>query len=282
MQVQKSIDWISFSFKCKPKNLWFWGEDCTMEASRKPHYQTRYSLRNGVQVFTSESKTQGNLCIITGQAMQQLRDAGTSDIGIIAKCAEQAKNFTRIDYAVDIVGTGVSIADIANGVSQGKIPNIGRKTARHIEGLANDQGHTVYIGSRSSEMMLRAYDKAVEHKIRGISWARLELEMKGKRARQFSHVALDANSITQGDGIMLGFADLRPCASWVNDALENVIAGKLEAIERKQSDYGAWLNQVLNSIKKRANDPANHADIAYFRTRLNEVELALSSGMLTQ
>lgn len=273
MQVQKSIDWISFSFKSQPKSLWLWDEDCKMEASSKPHYQARYSLRNGVQIFTSESKTQGNLCIMTGQAMQQLRDAGTSDIGIIANCAEQAKNFTRIDYAVDIIDERVDLTDITGGIKYGWCPNIGRKSVRHIEGLQNDKGHTVYIGSRSSEIMLRAYDKAVEHKVRGISWARLELELKRTRARQFAHLALDANSITQGDSIMVGFADLRPCASWIDDALKGVVAGKLEAIQRKQSDYGAWLNQVLNSIKKRASDQNNHADIAYFRTRLNEIEL---------
>lgn len=273
MQVQKSIDWLSFSFKGRASDLWLWNHDFERTESKKPHYKWQFSLKNGVQIFVSDDKKQGNLCVISGKSMKNLRDFGTSDIGIIANCEKHAQNFTRIDYAVDIIDDRANIADISNGIKAGVIPNIGKKSVRHIEGLQNDQGHTVYIGSRSSEIMLRAYDKAVEHKVRGISWARLELELKRNRARQFAHLALDAKSITRGDSIMLGFADLRQCGDWIGEALKNVVAGNLEAIPRKKSNYGTWLDQVLNSIRKRALDSENHADIAYFRTRLNEIEL---------
>lgn len=53
-------------------------------------------------------------------------------------------------------------------------------------------GHTVYLGSRSSECMVRVYDKALEQRTTdGKPWARLELECKGKLAHAIAGAMLE-------------------------------------------------------------------------------------------
>lgn len=97
-------------------------------------------------------------------------------------------HFTRIDLAVDDIGCKYySCNDIVDVVSKGccvgkfKLwKNVSEKSLASV-GL----GHTVYFGSRKSDVMLRVYDKSLEQNLQDLSpvkWIRWELELKHERA----------------------------------------------------------------------------------------------------
>ena len=56
------------------------------------------------------------------------------------------------------------------------------------------RGHTLYLGSRTSDIMLRVYDKQVEQGV-DFSWVRWELELKDERASQALALMLSGASI---------------------------------------------------------------------------------------
>lgn len=94
-------------------------------------------------------------------------------------------HFTRIDLAIDDIGCKYySCNDIVDLVSKGccvgkfKLwKNVSEKSLASV-GL----GHTVYFGSRKSDVMLRIYDKSLEQELSAVKWIRWELELKHERA----------------------------------------------------------------------------------------------------
>lgn len=94
-------------------------------------------------------------------------------------------HFTRIDLAIDDIGCKYySCGDIVDLVSKGCCvgkfkhwKNVSEKSLASV-GL----GHTVYFGSRKSDVMLRIYDKSLEQGLTSVKWIRWELELKHERA----------------------------------------------------------------------------------------------------
>lgn len=84
---------------------------------------------------------------------------------------------SRIDLAVDTDTAFVSAfaKQAENGV-------LNTRARRWSIINSQDNGQTVYIGSRSSEQFLRVYNKGSEQGLSDIPWTRIELENKGSAA----------------------------------------------------------------------------------------------------
>ena len=101
---------------------------------------------------------------------------------------------TRIDLAVDDIGSRYFTTDdmvelYFNHQVVSKFRNLKNVVESEISGQKT--GHTLYFGSRKSDIFLRIYDKKLEQnkKLSGAgmalidySWVRWELELKGERA----------------------------------------------------------------------------------------------------
>lgn len=85
---------------------------------------------------------------------------------------------TRIDIAIDLKDEEVDASAMYEHLAA--IAEYGKR--RTISIIRSDRGLTIYLGSRSSDFMLRIYDKAKEQKIDG-HWWRFEAECKGALAR---------------------------------------------------------------------------------------------------
>lgn len=104
-------------------------------------------------------------------------------------------HFTRIDIAIDDFDSKYySLDDIVKRVKKDLIVSKWR-TCRNLEGLhlksCNKVGHTIYFGSPQSEIMLRIYDKKLEHNLNlsmdddnyiSFEWVRWELQLRKERA----------------------------------------------------------------------------------------------------
>lgn len=102
---------------------------------------------------------------------------------------------TRMDLAIDDVGARFYTLEGLHDVLQAgcyvsKFRNW-KELVKH--GNRQIKGHTIYLGSRSSDIMLRVYDKQLEQSEKALAngtspvfspWVRWELELKKERASQ--------------------------------------------------------------------------------------------------
>ena len=96
-------------------------------------------------------------------------------------CVLKYGHFTRIDLAIDDVGASFfTVNDVFNLVDNNQVSSRFRKwqnlkSASFTEGCI---GHTIYFGSRESDVFLRVYEKSYEQKIDSFNWTRWEFEIK--------------------------------------------------------------------------------------------------------
>lgn len=104
-------------------------------------------------------------------------------------------HFTRIDLAIDDYGAKYyRLDDIVERVKNSRIVSKWR-SCRNLEGMTLNHntkvGHTIYFGSPTSEIMLRIYDKRLEHNKNlfpdddnyiSYDWVRWELQLRKERA----------------------------------------------------------------------------------------------------
>lgn len=103
---------------------------------------------------------------------------------LLLRRIDDVGQFSRVDLAVDDIGSNYyTVDDVVSVLQDGHCVSKFRRwrnlSESYIDGCK--VGHTVYLGSRRSDIMLRVYDKGLE---RGITkpWVRWELELKDSRA----------------------------------------------------------------------------------------------------
>lgn len=105
---------------------------------------------------------------------------------------------------------------------------------------ARGEGRTLYIGSRSSPVMVRLYEKGYEERKKGdpdapLNWVRFEVEVKFKKAKQRQWVA----TLSPADCFSIG---------WVHGLCERIMfsAKKIPAPSNYRSpDYDRALNHLI-------------------------------------
>lgn len=112
--------------------------------------------------------------------------------------SEGADSVSRIDIALDCIGSGVTCSDIWGLLQRGSFSACSG-AIRQFEGLVRldrrtkeDQrrnDHTIYIGSVASERMVRIYDKGAESKTH-VDWVRYEIQLRSASAKRFFVLAM--------------------------------------------------------------------------------------------
>lgn len=108
--------------------------------------------------------------------------AGESGMrGLLLWVSASEGKATRIDLAIDDFGRGVLPKNVRSSIMRGQLVTHS-KDAHFTETLRGESGHTVYIGSRRSRVMLRIYDKLLQS--RGeVSSVRWELVLRDEAAQ---------------------------------------------------------------------------------------------------
>lgn len=196
---QLTIDWVSFSFPISKRrglkeglkrfeNII--GADIT--------HQKRIAARKG---FIDAIETDlGRLdyadmngqsycgVVLSGDTLRVLRKRSIRSIdsdeqgNLVSSITNWDGKISRIDIAIDLFKQAkVSdlITDYESGLTKTK-----SKTA-HVSSDLVTGGKTFYLGSRTSDLFFRGYDKAVQtgSKLHPL-WVRMELEIKGKTAKR--------------------------------------------------------------------------------------------------
>lgn len=106
-------------------------------------------------------------------------------------------SITRLDVAIDDMGSKYYTMDkLVDILTQHLMVSKFRswKNLCNWTTTGEKKGHTIYLGSRKSDIMLRIYDKMLEQQI-DVPWVRWELELKDKRAEHLVDILINRHDI---------------------------------------------------------------------------------------
>ena len=140
--------------------------------------------RNDVGYFAFDGNNATTCISLSGIGCKAL---SAEDYRIIRQNIEDFEGkITRIDLAHDCLNGEVTLQDVHTWYdaglfscgSRGKYPSI-----KKFDDCGSDAGSTIYVGSRESGKMFRAYEKGKQLGDKSSNWVRLELELHStKRA----------------------------------------------------------------------------------------------------
>lgn len=93
-------------------------------------------------------------------------------------------HFTRIDLAIDDVGINYyKVSEVVEKLESGCLVSKFKKSQNVVSDSVSVGriGHTLYLGSRESDVFLRVYEKGLEQNV-SFDWVRWELEIKHEKA----------------------------------------------------------------------------------------------------
>ncbi|HEY9757807.1 MAG TPA: replication initiation factor domain-containing protein [Oculatellaceae cyanobacterium] len=191
----------------------------------------------------------------SGMAIAAYMEHGVSSFELFRFHSKRGDRLNRIDLAIDVRDTGVSIHKLYKRCEHGKIDTRCEKIDLDI---STDGGATLYVGARTSDKCLRIYDKAAERHIEGIDWKRIELECKGDVAyqlgRKFATMS-DDEIIAMSKAVIRNHIDFRN--EWWHWATGNIKC-PIVVPQKKNDDLLKWLDKqvvpaLANYIKRGGN-----------------------------
>lgn len=187
MTITATVDWITITFKEFDNDARQFVSDFAsfgQDVSTSPRHGYTTARRDGngvLRMWNSDRPEMGLHIIFGGTALGSLYTCCGVEWGeILVGAKECGGRITRLDLAKDARMEMVNMEKIWNSLEAGSYKGTARKIAQ-MRGL--NAGHTIYIGSRTSERFIRLYDKAAEQGIPSLDWKRLEIELKGQAAR---------------------------------------------------------------------------------------------------
>ena len=215
----------------------------------------------------------------------------------------QYGHVTRIDIAIDDRGCNYySLSELSGILSEKRYVSKFRKWREIVEHDNGSErsvttGHTIYLGSRESAIMLRVYDKQMERNkqlaqggqdLIMYPWVRWELELKDERAEEVSRILESKESINQvAIGVLsnylrlIDFDNVRTDRCSTSDKWQSFIDGIrslslfVAAPPKTLDDTRRWLErQVATSLA--AVMIADYGDTAFLHKIIKSGELRLS------
>lgn len=189
METFCTVDWVSFTDTEKRAGTgylvpWFLTDQPTRPTTARFGYRKAVTTPHGnVIMWDGASATMGVHYQYSGRAIASLMEAGVHPVSILDEHIGMAHRCTRLDLAIDVLDIPrfaqrlATLAELHRYKGTCRVINIVRSV--------QDDGITVYCGSRQSERFARLYDKGVESG-QGGDWTRLEMELKGDVARGVS------------------------------------------------------------------------------------------------
>lgn len=147
-------------------------------------------LYDNITVLYEGNEDMGTHVILTGKGCRAF-ERKEPIINLLNRINLYENKCTRIDIAVDdkegnIIDLEKITYDITNANVVSKWKTSLERTKRKIKD-GQVIGKTIEVGSRSSEMFLRIYNKSLEQEMEG-KWTRMELEVKGNKAVKLQEI----------------------------------------------------------------------------------------------
>lgn len=258
-RTAKTIDWLRVSVPELPPLLRIidrhdFRADISIEnPTPLPYYNRCLVFTEGRIDWHDARPAQRNLLTMTGKQLHSFSDR-VGDDGLLAFLRDIAAlsdmRITRLDFAIDVFGS-FDFDELQRCVETGRAKTHIRTTSRVLSKTDSDPaGDTLYLGSRQSGRMIRAYDKGLETGGTGGMWARIELEAKHPHATALLRNMLEYGIAEAGSRAI---ADLLVTdVGWFEDAVAADDGLSLSQIPRKETDFEKWALSSLLPLAVRA------------------------------
>lgn len=188
MEKKYRIDYLSFtkkditSLEELKKDFFILNYDFKKSPRGALGYKKMYIYKN-IRVFADGEKDMGVHVEITGKGLDFLTSEKKLE-KLLKKIKEKECKISRLDLACDFQDFGL-LEKIKIAVAEKNVKTRFKSyTSISKEKIftKEKQGETLYFGSRTSEVFIRAYDKALEKRLKDKDITRIELEIKGSAA----------------------------------------------------------------------------------------------------
>jgi len=184
---------------------------------------------------------------MAGQDLATWRDLGGNDKRLIGFVKGAKATTSRLDIAFDLFDYAINVPRIYADWKSGKVEARCRKVNPLVDAWKDDKGDvteemTVYFGSRTSETMVRSYEKGKEQKT-DLDWIRFELELKGDKAIAAVDDCARLGVDVVGKAMLKEFFPKMPYKFW--KPLTQGESVELTSVGRKITEREAWIRNVV-------------------------------------
>lgn len=192
MTFSITLDWLSFTVREDEHDCTklFRALSCAGEAepiTATYGYTVGVQYPNGIRCLRNQDRPDmGTHVIVPGSALSNVCKAdGISQRELLALVLAHKGKIARLDLAIDAQDERIDGNAIFNLARSGKRTG----TARTVNAISGtDGGFTLYVGSRTSDRMIRLYNKAIQGGFIGSDWWRCEVELKRDMAQSVSNM----------------------------------------------------------------------------------------------
>lgn len=207
MTISTTIDWLSFTTHKEIKNetlLSMLDYNSAIPETARFGYTTAHRFASGLVVMSNSGRIDmGRHWVLSGSCLQEITNTLSKTVfEILRIVVQEGAKVTRLDLAKDARSEAIELTKIFSAIQTGSYSG---KTKTFSQISDTKGGHTIYIGSRSSERFARLYHKGAQLGT-GEDWIRFEIEMKGDVAKEAAR-SLVGGSYAPGqlfDGIAKG------------------------------------------------------------------------------
>lgn len=183
----------------------------------------------------------------TGENMEAYRNLGGTDQRVIEFIAHNNGKPTRIDIAFDMFDFGIDPQRIYKDWLAGKVKTRARTLRPLSSSVRNKDGSTttastLYIGSRTSPVMVRIYEKGKQTGT-GLDWQRIELEIKDDKASAVMADIVRFGVERVGRSLLAEAVPTMPYKFWRELMRGGSVA--LEAVGRKKTERQVWIENII-------------------------------------
>lgn len=251
----------------------------------------RQILNNNIRIYFDGLPGMGICVSVSGKGCRYLESQGQNLWQLIFRLARSARiNITRIDLALD---TSIKLIDrVRQSVDKKKYISKCRNISYICKSLeSSTRTETIYFGSRSSELMIRLYDKAVEQKLDVVDWERWEIVLKKDKIKEVMPLLEQDISQTFKDILYTYFRPIKSIESnksrskvcpWYLDFLGKVkkISLYSEPKEKTIEDKWLWLEKqvaptmaLLSEAFENTEFLGRLAESNYYRIKEKDLQL---------
>lgn len=245
-----SIDWLSFTFHWNsaalapishifdPERiaLYVTGHQGRWIAEKPCNgypYVVSAADRPGLRVMAAEPNSPMGVHVSwSGSALRQVEPRA-----VLRNALTLGGVCRRLDIAFDIP-MKLNFEDAYDAIKTKRANYSARKYSR----IESDSGSTIYVGSRTSEQMLRIYDKAAESNL-DYDLTRFELENKGDQAKHLA-IYIDLHDLEGMQDVIHGFCNfphLPDLELWFTSPTLSLGIPKQEKVR----DTRRWLMEIV-------------------------------------
>lgn len=183
MEVSFTYDWISATIAQQnvgyiEQALMLGAELDAKDDAAKHGYDRSSRYESGaVLMWSSTREDMGIHVVLSGSCLKWLHLHGQDSQQALIGVNRLGGRVSRLDLAIDVKNGGIDFASVCK---PNRLPYKGKGRTPKLTPVGDEEdGWTVYVGSRSSDKFLRIYDKALEQGDHDNDWVRIELECKG-------------------------------------------------------------------------------------------------------